>query len=753
LVVSANAKQYLWTGTTGLSSMQSGSITVSAYGSIIANYKTKYYLTVTSAHDSPSPVSGWFDSGTSITDSATSPVPDGPNTQYACTGWSGSGSIPASGSTSSITFTIVQASSITWNWKTQYQISFAQSGVGTDFLSTVVTVDSVNYVTNALPVSFWFDSGSTHAFNYCSPLVVSLGKQYAWSSTTGLTGLQNGILTITNTGSVTGNYITQLKYQIAFAQSGVGSDFNGTIVIVDGNSYNTANIPTFLWDYGSIHSFAFQSSLSVGINSERYVWTSTGGLSSSISGSITVTTSGSLTGNYKIQYYLNVTTSPIGVASPSGTGWYDANTQATVSTSGFVEISPGLSRYRFNGWTTVDMSEITQPAQSPTTVTIDKPKNVTALYAVQFKISFSQTGVSSDFTGKIVTIDINDYTLSNLPAQLWYDSGSTHAFTFNSPLIVSPNAKQYVWTSTSGLSTTEAETITISGSGTITGNYKTQFYLTTTSPHGTPAPGSTWVDAGTSITDSINSPVPGSSGTQYVCTGWTGTGSAPLSGTSTMTTFTMSQQTSVTWNWKTQYYLSVAASPPGIATVYGQGWYDPASHEPLTAPAVPGFAFQYWDVDGSSQGNGVTAITVDMNAPHVATANYATLPQITVTIDPTTATITAGQTVSFTSAVTGGVPPFSYQWYLNSNPVSGATSSSWYFTPTTPGTYYVYLVITDSTGNTGQSATARITINPTPVGGYSISLARKPNTTNIGAYAATIILFGLIITAIKRKRK
>ena len=61
-------------------------------------WKTQYYLTVTSAYDSPTPLSGWFDSGTGITENVTSPIAGGSGIRYVATGWTGTGSIPASGS-------------------------------------------------------------------------------------------------------------------------------------------------------------------------------------------------------------------------------------------------------------------------------------------------------------------------------------------------------------------------------------------------------------------------------------------------------------------------------------------------------------------------------------------------------------------------------------------------------------------------------------------------------------------------------
>ncbi len=297
-----------WTGTGSVPSSGGGlsvTFTINTPSTITWNWKTQYYLTVTSAYDSPSPVSGWFDSGSGITESVTSPASGPAGTQYVCTGWSGSGSVPSSGSASSVTFTISAPSAIVWNWKTQYQVTFDQTGVGVDFSGTVASVDSVNYAVSNLPVSFWWDSGSSHSFSFASPLVVG-NKQYTWSSTSGLSTLQSGTLTVAASGSVVGNYVVQ--NQVTFDQVGVGSDFTGTVVTIDSVSYSKTQLPvSFSWTVGSIHTFSFQSPLIVGANSEQYLWTSTTGLSSLQTGSITVSAYGSIIGNYKTQYYLTVT--------------------------------------------------------------------------------------------------------------------------------------------------------------------------------------------------------------------------------------------------------------------------------------------------------------------------------------------------------------------------------------------------------------------------------------------------------------
>jgi hypothetical protein len=139
-----------------------------------------------------------------------------------------------------------------------------------------------------------------------------------------------------------------------------------------------------------------------------------------------------------------------------------------------------------------------------------------------------------------------------------------------------------------------------------------------------------WFDTGTVITASVTSPSSGPAGVRYICTGWTGTGNVPASGTSSTVTFTITQPSNITWNWKTQYELDVSTAPAGLSPEPtrnplgepGSWWYDSSTSVVLTAQPITGYTFQYWDVDGTSQGNGVNPITVHMNGPHTATAHY-----------------------------------------------------------------------------------------------------------------------------------
>ncbi len=692
--------QYVCTGWSGSGSVPvSGSassvtFTISAPSAITWNWKTQYYLTVTSAYDSPSPLGGWFDSGYGITESVTSPVSGGSGVQYVCTGWTGTGSVPASGSGLSSSFTINSASAITWNWKTQYQVIFDQTGVGGDFSGTILQVDTFDYATSNLPVSSWWDSGSSHSFSFASPLAVG-SKQYAWSSTSGLSTLKTGTLTAATSGSVIGNYVIQ--NQVTFDQVGVSSDFAGTVVIIDSASYSKTQLPvSFPWTIGSMHSFAFQSPLNMGVNFKQYLWTSTTGLSSQQSDSIIVATYGNIVGTYKTQYYLTVTTL---YDSPTyRSGWYDSASLITESVTSPTSYGSGVQRI-CTGWT--GTGDVPSSGTGTSIVfTLNDASTITWNWKTQYYLTVtSSNGSPSPLSGwfdsgSSITESINSPIAVGTGTQYactgWSgtgdapSSGSTTSttFTVNSPsgitwnwktqyqLVLSTNfgttspsgtswfpAGSNVMISASPPSTVSGERYVLngwtgSGTGSFTGSTASptitmngpineiaslthQYSLTVSSSQGTPAPNSEWVNIGTQINETLlGSPSAGSTGTQYVCTGWSGTGSVPASGSTVSVSFTINVPSSITWNWKTQYQLTVSSAH---SSATGGGWYDSGStaHATLggaeTVSDSPGIQYVFVDWTGDASGSDLNSSSIIMNAPKTATAEWKTQYYLTVT--------------------------------------------------------------------------------------------------------------------------
>ncbi len=90
--------------------------------------------------------------------------------------------------------------------------------------------------------------------------------------------------------------------------------------------------------------------------------------------------------------------------------------------------------------------------------------------------------------------------------------------------------------------------------------------LTISSDFGTPLPevGQITCKEVTSISANVSEPTM-ENGIRHVCTGWTGTGSVPASGTGTNVTFLILENSSITWNWTTIVWLDCTAT--GFASI------------------------------------------------------------------------------------------------------------------------------------------------------------------------------------------
>jgi len=299
-------------------------------------------------------------------------------------------------------FTVTAPLTITGEYCKQYRVTFTHSGLDSTTTGTVVTVNGTAKLYADLPYSLWVNSGSTIMYSFTDPVLSTVsGKRLALVSVTGPSSPSS----VTSPVSVIGNY--KIQYRVTVDQTGVGNDFAGTVVIVDGTNYNTGGLPvSFWWDKNSNHTFSFGSPLIVN-GTSQYAWTSTSGLSSLQSGTLAITASGNVVGNYVL-----------------------AN-----------------------------------------------------------RITFDHLGIGPDYAGAALIVDGVPYGVSSLPVSFTWGVGTSHSFAFQSPLIVAANTKQYLWTSTTGLSSLQGGTIVVSTFGSIVGNYKTQYYLTlATVPSGAASP-------------------------------------------------------------------------------------------------------------------------------------------------------------------------------------------------------------------------------------------------------------------------
>jgi len=142
--------------------------------------------------------------------------------------------------------------------------------------------------------------------------------------------------------------------------------------------------------------------------------------------------------------------------------------------------------------------------------------------------------------------------------------------------------------------------------------------LTVSSIHGSPVPSigthsNSW---GTIVNCSVAHVNAGT--TQYECIGWTGTGSVPASGTSNAVEITLTDDSSIVWNWATNCLLEVAISGNGIVDA-DAGFYAQGSEQILSATPDSGWLFVGWSGDAS----GTNDAFVMMTEPQSVTATFS----------------------------------------------------------------------------------------------------------------------------------
>lgn len=492
---------------------------------------------------------GWYgDGSTAYASLDTGIVDQGNGTRRVFTNWSGDASGTSFSQSDPVTMDGNKTAIAVW--KTQYYITFTHSGLDPSGFGEVVTVNGTTVNYDQLPYSLWADSGIIITYSYDNVASTTLGERFIL---TGVSGSSSPI-TVTEPAIITGDYGTQ--YEVTFDQTGVGTDFNGTVATIDAVAYSRGALPvSFWWDKDSNHNFSFNSQLLVN-SSRQYEWNTTSGLSTLQSETLAITAPGSIIGNYVI----------------------------------------------VNG------------------------------------ITFDQIGVNPDFAGAVLEVDGNAYTAAMLPVSFVWEAGSVHSFTFFSPLVVNSNSKRYVWTSTTGLSEQQSDTITITTYGSIIANYKTQYFLTVTSSYGTENGGG-WYDNGAIAYAGLDTgTIDNGNGTRQVFVSWTGdaSGSSYLQSNPIL----MNGLKNAEANWKSQCLLEVFTAPIGLIPQptrdpVGQSgslgwWYDVSTNVNLTALNIPYDVFENWRIDGINRTTGVNSVVVVTDAPHVATAYYLS-PDVAVT--------------------------------------------------------------------------------------------------------------------------
>ncbi|MEM2989495.1 MAG: zinc ribbon domain-containing protein [Candidatus Bathyarchaeia archaeon] len=207
---------------------------------------------------------------------------------------------------------------------------------------------------------------------------------------------------------------------------------------------------------------------------------------------------------YKVyEFYLTVNATPEGIGPVSGGGWYKEGSTASFSAPAQAAGAAEGVRYIFDRWTG-DYS-----GQAPFgTITMDKPKTVTAVYRTQY---YLETGSSP----------------SGLPKpgkEGWYDAGAKVPISPPQRIVSDGPAKRYVfdhWSLDGQRVDGEGISVDMGSPHKLIAVYKAQYYLSVSSPYGDPK-GSGWYDEGSTATISVNTPIEAGFGVSQVFVRWSG---------------------------------------------------------------------------------------------------------------------------------------------------------------------------------------------------------------------------------------
>ena len=161
--------------------------------------------------------------------------------------------------------------------------------------------------------------------------------------------------------------------------------------------------------------------------------------------------------------------------------------------------------------------------------------------------------------------------------------------------------------------------------------------LAVSSQHGDPVPavGTHEIVAGTITNAILFSSTDLNGATQYVATGWSGTGDVPATGADLDTgNFVVNSDSSVTWLWATQYWLSVSTSGAGMIDV-ADGWFNSGSNITLVATPASGQQFSRWYGDIGAADPALSTLNLIMDRPRNITAAFTSTNAIILTLEPT----------------------------------------------------------------------------------------------------------------------
>jgi uncharacterized repeat protein (TIGR02543 family) len=329
-----------------------------------------------------------------------------------------------------------------------------------------------------------------------------------------------------------------------------------------------------------------------------------------------------VTATFKQMYKLIIEAN-YGTTTPeTGEHWYEAGTNVLITS--FPPTTASGERFSWLNWTGSGSSSYSG-TNNNVTITMNGPVNQTAFWKHEYKLTLSSnSGITTPSLG-----------------ENWREAGTSVTITASPPPNTTDTRFSWIgWTGSGANSYTGSNNpIIVIMNGPVTENalWNIKYRLNIATNLGTTQPqaGENWFDAGTSVNVQA-SPPPAQTGVQYVLSGWTGTGSIPPTGTSSTLGFTITSPSSVTWTWRTQYYLTVTSA---YGNTNGAGWYDSGTSafamvSPTIVSATGGTQYTFTGWDGSASGSSSTSNAIIMDDPKTAIAMWSPIHTSTPTPSP-----------------------------------------------------------------------------------------------------------------------
>ncbi len=385
----------------------------------------------------------------------------------------------------------------------------------------------------------------------------------------------------------------------------VGTDPSDLPVTIDG--VTKVSPVTYNWTIGSSHTINVSQTIGTGTEGSRYNWTSwsDGG---AITHEVIADADMILTARFVKQDQVSIGTSPEGrtvlvdnVSIAARTMfWWDDGVPHWLEAPPQPDDTPD-ARYEWQSW-----SDGMARAHSfaPTA-----PISLTATFVREETLR-----VSTSPEGLRFYLDDIEYSSSQT---FWFELGSSH-FVFVPPSQSAPGARYtFVEWSDGG---SFGHPIQFSGAMSLEATFRTEFYLTVTSPFGE-ASGGGWYDNGTIAFVSLSrTSVPGATGVRYAFVGWTGDASGAGAVSSGIL---MNGPKVATADWSTEYEVTVVSD---VGTIEGSGWYAAGATVTLQAPAQvtqggTTYDFAGWTGDATSA---QPTLTLTVHSPMTVHATYTT---------------------------------------------------------------------------------------------------------------------------------